>query len=117
MKPVDPEWNQVLFRAWGRSLTRHHEAARTFSVPTKTWRSNWHLEPGLREGLDRIDVDDAELAREAHSLLSELDRRASKLGEMTMVYGDHAPQNFRYDRALVFTTFDGAAPISTGHGA
>ena len=106
VEPSDPEWNEALFRDWGRTIARHHEAARTFPVPTKTWRADWHLEPLLREGLDQIEKDDTDLAREAHTLLSELERHVPEIGEVGMVHADHAPQNFRYDLEAGITTFD-----------
>ena len=106
VKASDPEWNEALFRDWGRTIARHHEAARTFPVPTETWRTDWHLEPVLREGLDQIEKDDIDLAREAYTLLSKLERHAPEIGEVGMVHADHAPQNFRYDSEVGITTFD-----------
>ncbi|MEJ1969192.1 MAG: phosphotransferase [Rhizomicrobium sp.] len=106
VEPSDPDWCEDLFREWGRTMARQHEAARAFSAPSVSWRDDWRLEPAMRDGLAAIEARDAELSRASAHLLSELERYGSALGETGMIHADLAPQNFRYDRTTGITTFD-----------
>jgi len=104
--PSDAEWGEDLFRAWGRTLAQQHEASRTFRNPSEGWRRDWRLEPVMRDGLARIEAQDAELARMGASVLSELERCSPALGEVGTIHADFAPQNFRYEPGKGITAFD-----------
>ena len=104
--PSDAGWSEDLFREWGRTMARQHEAARSFHVPSTGWRQDWRLEPVMREGLARIEAREGRLARAATDMLAKLEQCTSALGEVGMIHADLAPQNFRYDRQVGITTFD-----------